>query len=168
MFIVAPVFNGKPQFTQEQRKILDSEFQKREGKEVRIEVYPHFKGRSNNQNRYLFGVVYVYIMACTGYAKDEVHEAMSKKFLPKKHLQFGEDEIEIDGSTANLTTVEFIEYHDNIRRWAAEFLQCDIPDPEGKPYIIDDSSFKPDVGRDADGNIVRFSTGEILATSKEI
>lgn len=168
MFIVAPVLNGKPQMTQEQRKILASEFSKREGKEVRIEVYPHFNGRSNQQNRYLFGCVYVYIMACTGYSKDEVHEAMSKKFLEPKYLQFGDDEIKVDGSTKDLTTVEFIAYHEAIRKWAAEFLQCDIPDPEGQPYMIKDNDFRPDVGRDANGNVVRFSTGEILATPQEL
>lgn len=168
MFIVAPVLNGKPQMSQEQRKILDSEFRKREGKDVRIEVYPHFKGRSNQQNNYLFGVVYVYIMACTGYTKEEVHEAMSKKFLEPKYLQFGDDEIRIDGSTKTLDTVEFITYHEKIRKWAAEFLQCDIPDPEGQPYMIKDSDFKPDVGRDKDGNIVRYSTGEVLATPQEL
>ncbi len=168
MFIVAPVLNGKPQMSAEQRKILDAEFRQHEGKDVRIEIFRHSRGRSNRQNRYLFGVVYVYIMACTGYSKDEVHEAMSHKFLEQKFLQFGEDEIKVDGSTADLTTVEFNAYFEKIRKWAAEFLSCDIPDPEGQPYIMQDSDFKPDVGRDANGNVVRFSTGEILATAKEL
>lgn len=168
MFIVAPVLNGKPQMTADQRKILDSEFRQHEGKDVRIEVFHHTKGRSNRQNRYLFGCVYVYIMACTGYEKDEVHEAMSKKFLEPKHMQFGDDEITIVGSTTDLSTTEFIAYHERIRKWAAEFLHCDIPDPEGQPYMIKDSDFKPDVGRDAHGNIVRFSTGEVLATPQEL
>lgn len=168
MFIVAPVLNGNPQMTPEQKKILSAEFHLHEGKDVRIEVFRHTRGRSNRQNRYLFGVVYVYIMACTGYSKNEVHEAMSKKFLEPKHLQFGEDEIRIDGSTTDLTTVEFIAYHESIRKWAAEFLSCDIPDPEGQPYMIQDSDFRPDVGRDANGNVVRFSTGEILATPQEL
>lgn len=168
MFIVVPILNGKPHMSAEQRKILDSEFRQHEGKDVRIEIYRHVRGRSNRQNRYLFGVVYVYIMACTGYTKQEVHEAMSKKFLEPKHLQFGEEEIEIAVSTTDLSTVEFIAYHDRIRKFAAEFLQCDIPDPEGQPYMVHDPDFKPDVGRDKNGNIVRFSTGEILATYKEL
>lgn len=168
MFIVAPVIDGKPQMTVEQRKILDSEFRQHEGKEVRIEVYRHRKIRSTKQNRYLFGVVYMYIVAVTGYTKNEVHEAMSKKFLEPKYLQFGDDEIKVDGSTTDLTTTEFISYYEDIRRWAAEFLKCDIPDPDGKGYIIQDSDFTPDVGRDANGNIVRFSTGEVLATPQEL
>lgn len=168
MFIVAPVIDGKPKMTSDQAKILASEFRQHEGKDVRIEVYRHRKIRSTKQNRYLFGVVYMYIVAVTGYTKNEVHEAMSKKFLEPKFLDFGGEDIQVDGSTTDLTTTEFIEYHEAIRKWAAEWLHCDIPDPEGQPYTMKDSDFKPDVGRDAHGNVVRFSTGEILATPQEL
>lgn len=168
MFVVAPVFNGKPQFASDQSKMLASEFRKHEGKEIRIEIFRHHKLRSDDQNNYMWGVLYKYIMVETGYSKNEVHALMRSMFADKVHLKIGDKEVEVIPSTSTLTTVEMSEYWERVRKFAAEELSTDIPDPDGKSYKIKDSDFMPDVGRDAAGNIVRFSTGEVLATPQEL
>lgn len=90
--------------------------------------------RSIQQNRYYFGVVLVLISEHTGYSADELHDVLKAKFLPK-HLAFSDgngevkDEFVIGGSTRKLNTVEFGEYMESIRRWAAEDLDVVIPDP---------------------------------------
>jgi len=78
------------------------------------------KNRSCQQNRAYFGIVVKMIADHLGYDKEDMHKALAEKFL-------GVEEVEINGtlyyvgkSTKNLSTVEFNEYTDRIRRWAAE------------------------------------------------
>jgi hypothetical protein len=90
--------------------------------------------RSDNQNRYIWGVVYKLISDFTGYTCEEVHEYYKEKFLSdKKTIQIGAEEIPINvASTTKLSTKEFEEYCENIRRHAAVELQILIPEPNEK------------------------------------
>jgi hypothetical protein len=89
--------------------------------------------RSQAQNRWYWGVIVKAISDSTGYDPLEVHELLKEKFLPKtlalpdKHGVA--DEFVIGGSTAKLNKLEFGEYCEGVRRWAAEALAVDIPDP---------------------------------------
>lgn len=90
--------------------------------------------RSNAQNAYYFGVVIKELVKATGDDPDNIHQYLKTKFNPKNlkivSTQTGEiDEAVIGGSTTQLTTIEFGEYIDAILRWAAQFLNLVIPEP---------------------------------------
>ena len=115
---------------------------------VRIE--PEEKKRTLRQNKYLWGVVYKYLvdndpgyfvneeterlLHVRGIAMNEiVHEFCKAQFLPPVDLGIGGG-LRITKSTAKLNRQEFNDYVENIRRWAAEALQVFIPDPYACGY----------------------------------
>jgi len=83
--------------------------------------------RSSQANRYYRGVVIPMIADYCGYEHDQMHEAIAMMFLPVHS--------EVPGapvtrrSTADLTSAEFADYVDTVRRWAAVELGVNIPDP---------------------------------------
>ena len=103
--------------------------------EVALRVEKRRATRSQQANRYYWGVVVEAVSQHTGYSPDEVHEIFKAKFLPKKvTVADGNGEIQgefvIGGTTTKLNVNEFYDYVEAIRRWAAE-LSIDIPDPVG-------------------------------------
>lgn len=103
--------------------------------EVLITIARHHATRSLQQNRWYWGVIVELLAEHTGYTPDEIHEVLKAKFLPKKiALADGNGEIQgeyvIGGTTTRLNKLEFGEYCEAIRRWAAEELAVVIPDPE--------------------------------------
>jgi hypothetical protein len=92
------------------------------------------KKRSNQQNRYLWGIPYKLLSDHTGYTPDEMHGICKDKFL-KRHFRVAEEEFYIGASTANLSTIEFEEYAENIRRWGAT-LGVNIPLPNENLEIL--------------------------------
>lgn len=81
--------------------------------------------RSDLQNNYYWGVVLEILSKELGYDQDELHEILKYKFL-KIESTLGMEYIR---STTKLTTGEFEEYLEKIKRWAAEFLGINIPNP---------------------------------------
>jgi hypothetical protein len=65
-----------------------------------------------------------------GYTKDEIHDALRKEFLSKIDPATGLTKIK---STTDLSTIEFNEYYAAIQRWASEFLNIYLPDPNEAP-----------------------------------
>ena len=102
--------------------------------EVIVTVECRHATRSLAQNAYLWGVCYALLAEHTGYTPDELHEWAKAKFLPK-HLAFADgngeviDELVIGGSTRKLNKIQFGEFIDAIRQFAAEHLDVVIPDP---------------------------------------
>ena len=92
---------------------------------------PHCKfkwvayARSNPQNKWYRGVVLEMISEETGHDPDDLHELFKYKFNSSEVM--GK---RVGKTTVNLTVKEFTEYVENIRRWAAEFLSMNIPDPD--------------------------------------
>ena len=91
--------------------------------------------RSTSQNNYLWGVVYPVVLnglKNAGYnitASEEVHDLLKYRFL-KKHFENKDGEYIMSvGSTSELTTTEFMEYISNIKSWALEYLNTDVPMP---------------------------------------
>ena len=95
-----------------------------EGKRVEVIVRKETTTRTNQQNRYLWGIVYAIISDNTGYDPEQVHDAMKVKFA-SQHLDNG---LVITERTSKMTTERMTQYIDDIKRWAAEFLGCYIPD----------------------------------------
>jgi hypothetical protein len=67
----------------------------------------------------------------TGYTPEEVHNFMKEKFLTdKKHIIIGGEERDVEeATTTRLTTKQFEEYCENIRRFASTELEVSIPEP---------------------------------------
>jgi len=95
-----------------------------EDKEVEVIVRKLKKERSNEQNRYYWGVVIKLLSEHIGYIDEEMHEALKLKFLRDDSRK-----IPTLRSTTDLTTIEFEEYLEKIRIWAAQELNCYIPLP---------------------------------------
>lgn len=103
--------------------------------DVTIEVKKRKKHRSDLQNRYYFGVVVHLItdrLRELGHEvdKDDTHNFLKGKFLYSELVNEASGEIErIPKKTPDCTTIEFIEYMEDCKRWAAQFLDIYIPDP---------------------------------------
>jgi len=87
------------------------------------------KKRSNQQNRFYWGVIVKMISDETGNSVDETHGYLGLKFriMRDKKLPYVR-------STTDLSTVEFEEHNEEIRRWAVEFLNLNIPLPNEIDY----------------------------------
>jgi hypothetical protein len=95
-----------------------------EGKDVHVSIRKKQKTRSNNQNAFYWGVVIPLLCETTGYTDEEMHEALKMIFLIDKSRK-----IPTLQSTARLTTIEFEDYIEKVRQWAAQELNCVIPLP---------------------------------------
>lgn len=117
------------------RKRFDKEVQTFAGKEVEVIVHRPRSKRSDPQNRYYWaGVVPIVCRGLNdvGYRinEAETHEYLKATFLKDSIVnELTGELLPMIGSTRKLTTVEFMEYIQDIQRWAAEFLGVDIPDP---------------------------------------
>lgn len=116
-----------------------------DGKEVEVIVRRRVKTRSDNQNGYLWSVVYPCVWAGlvgVGYDLEKgdletVHEWCKKEFLPTRKMKKREvknswgEFITLPLSTKQLSTVEFNEYLERIAQFSAEMLGTVIPEPTG-------------------------------------
>ena len=82
------------------------------------------KDRSNNQNRYYWGCVVKIAADHFGYTSQEFHDAMKLMFLKREGL--GPATI---GSTATMSTVEFMDFLAKVQQFCAE-QNLVIPDPQ--------------------------------------
>jgi hypothetical protein len=93
--------------------------------------------RSASQNAYYHGVVVKLISEHTGYSPKETHELLKALHLPRdlasdgrNGVLMGAEQYVLGGSTAKLNKVEFGEFVEAVRRWAAEEIGLAIPDPQ--------------------------------------
>lgn len=86
------------------------------------------KIRSLKANNYYWGVVIRYSCESLGYEQHEanlVHEGFKMKFLSQEHI-IG---LPITRSTATMTSDEFWDYIEVVRRFMSQTFNCVIPDP---------------------------------------
>jgi hypothetical protein len=112
------------------KKKLFGVLKSRKPKVYTIEIKEFRKDRSSLQNRYYWGVVIKELCNHTGYNADEMHELLKAKFNPKELVfkKTGES-IKIGGSTAELDTLDFENYLEQIRIFALSDLDVLIPLP---------------------------------------
>lgn len=84
---------------------------------VLVTVGPLFSARSGQANRFYWGVVIPTLAEHWGYTKDELHDALKWKFLRVDNPDFPMPTVR---STATLTTEEFQEYVNQVRRLGEE------------------------------------------------
>lgn len=105
------------------------------GKDIRIRFTRKYGQRSSPQNRYYWGIVIKEIgirlreLGHQWLEDEDVHTMMKLKFNHEDVVSEEGEVLELPKSTSSLTTVEFMEYIDRIRQWAAGFLSINIPDP---------------------------------------
>lgn len=93
------------------------------------------KRRSLQQNAYLHGVVIPMVyegLRNNGFDEVQDHEdakLIIKALFLKKKMSNGSETIDIIKETSKLTTVEMMEFVDAVIKWAAEYLQIQIPLP---------------------------------------
>lgn len=135
---VATVVNGVVKISN--RAGFDEDMKQFEGKRIQFTVKGYKAQRSNKQNAYYWGCIIPYVqdgLLELGFEKrildqETVHEMLKGKFL-KEDLatdQWNGEFITHVGSTTDLNKLEFSDYIENIRTWAAEYLSINIPDPE--------------------------------------
>jgi hypothetical protein len=107
-----------------------------EGKRIELTVERLTHKRTNNQNKYYWGVVVAEIAKHTGHDPEQVHELLKQKFSPKWRLMEKNNTngmitefSDIPTSTTHLDTIAFVEYTEKCRMWANEFLGLQIPLP---------------------------------------
>lgn len=105
------------------------------GMQVEITIQKKRKARSLLQNAYYHGVI-IPVVQCglldAGYkvGKEETHDFLKSMFLKVEIVNEQTGEIlHSVGSTSKLSTVEAMEYFQQITIWAAEFLNVEIPAP---------------------------------------
>ena len=91
--------------------------------------------RSFEAQKYYFGVVLKLLSEHTGHSVDELHEWAKARFIPRyvsicDRNGVVKDDLVVGGTTTTLTTAQFFEYVEEIRKFAAEELDVAIPDPD--------------------------------------
>ena len=100
------------------------------GNECEIDLRKRRSKRSDEQNKYWWGVVVTLLAEHCGYTRDEMHDALKVKFLGAEDMSKGLVRV---GSTTKLTTLEFADLTERVMLWAAEELGVVIPSPEREP-----------------------------------
>lgn len=97
------------------------------GHEVEVVVRKPKRQRSSQANRWYWGCILAMVGEYCGYEPEDAHSAMKWLFLRRPADVVGAPDTV--RSTASLSTEEFSDYCERIRRWAATELGLDIPDP---------------------------------------
>lgn len=99
-------------------------------------VTPNRKTRSNQQNAYLWGVVYPAVLLGLKDAgweithEEQVHEYCKQAFAAREVINKDTGEVlSLPSSTARMQTTEFNVYVDKIKAFALEYLNVTIPEP---------------------------------------
>jgi hypothetical protein len=119
------------------RRAFDQQVaQLKETWELEVIVQRLRAARSMNQNRWYWSQVVGLVSQYTGSTPDDIHAIYKAKFLPRiitvPNIRTGEvvAEFTLGGSTRTMNTLEFSQYCESIREWAADTLGVIIPDPE--------------------------------------
>lgn len=135
------IINGK--LTLNNQKAFIKDLALLNGLEVMVTVEKKKKKRSNPQNRYYHGCVIPSIkhaMEAKGFfvqSSEIVHELMKVKFLKGEIINVATGEIiETIGSTTKLNTLDFENYLEQVRAWAASYLDCIVPLPNESAEIF--------------------------------
>ena len=102
-----------------------------------LSITKHRRGRSLNQNEYLWGCAYPILLDAlldAGWeftSLEQVHEFFKKLMAQEALVNYETGEIiEIPRSTATMDTQQFSAYIDKLREYAEEFLNVTIPEPD--------------------------------------
>lgn len=99
------------------------------GRSVEILIHRKKKHRSVQQNRYYWLIVTM-LSEHTGFTREELHQILKQRFLKTEKVHEDTGAIyEYTRSTTELTTIEYEDYLESVRRFAAEDFQMTLPLP---------------------------------------
>jgi len=107
----------------------------KDGERVKITIEKVYSKRSGQQNKYYWGVVVAVLLFEVNnqgneMSRDELHEELLKKFAPKKEIKNKNGEFfEVPMRSKEMNKSQMSDFTNDVRRWAAEFWSCNIPDP---------------------------------------
>lgn len=136
--IISSVVNGN---LKRNRILITNAIKSFEGKNITITIERLKKKRSNNQNSYYWGVVMPILQSglydATGETRsiESIHYQIVLPLLsPKREIINKESgEVIVESMTSSeMTTTEFCEFIIEIQRWAMDFLNVEIPDPNSE------------------------------------
>lgn len=128
VIVKGAVNRGK--FTPVNPAMFKQAFEQFEGKECEVVVQDVKKGRSSQQNRYMWGVVYKMIAEEVGDTTQNIHMQLCAMLAPPKVVSNGiMKDVVVQGHTSYMSTVELEDYLVSVRVWALDFLQLSIPLP---------------------------------------
>ena len=130
----AKIVNGQTEFVNPQytKHFLRVNF---EGKEVSVLYSLKHNKRSDKQNR-LYWLYLTIIADETGNSPDDLHRVFKGMFLPRKFVTLRNKEIQLSGSTTELSKGEFVEYLMKIQAEAGT-MGIELPDPNNyDPAIL--------------------------------
>lgn len=121
-------------FIEERRRFDEAVSRLDDRWDYEIAVRRLYANRSQQANRFYWGVVVAVLSEYTGFTPDEMHDWLKMKFIPKKlAVCDGNGEVQgefvMGGSTRKMNTAQFTDYIETIRAWAASELDVQIPDP---------------------------------------
>ena len=91
--------------------------------------------RSDQQNRYYWGVVLKIVADETGHTREELHEILkSISMVTKTCIQLNGEVYGVVRSTTSLNTKEMEDYLSECRQWASQKLGCYVPLPNEVEY----------------------------------
>ena len=101
------------------------------GKIYLMEIKPKEKLDSDPMRRYFFGVVMAMIADETGHSVETIHNHFKRQLLGAKIDEHGIEELpSVFSKESEMPISAKQEYIAEIRRWAWDFLNLAIPDPE--------------------------------------
>jgi hypothetical protein len=134
-----PIFSGN--IVENKLKLFDHERKAisrwistfKNGTKIDIVIRKHTKKRTNDQNKYYWGIVIPILADYFGYdTAEDVHADLKLKFNPIQS-KIDPDKT-IGGTTTKLSTVDFYSaddsYVERICRWASEEFSIYIPPPQ--------------------------------------
>lgn len=123
--------------------------EKFKGQRIEITIRKKKKHRSNEQNRYYWGVVVPHILDAfieLGNDLQEgnpehlqlIHDFLKRRCLPARQVCDAHGvEVELTPSTTDLSTTEMMEYIERVCLFAAESLNVAIPQPNEQTRIFE-------------------------------
>lgn len=114
----------------------------KDGDRLKITIEKIYSKRSNQQNRYYFGVILPILLneineQGNEETKESLHELLINRFAKKKQIHNKDGEvIETSQRTQHMNKSEFSDYTFDVCRWAAEFWSCEIPEPNTQTKLF--------------------------------
>jgi hypothetical protein len=117
------------------RAKFDEDIKRFSGKDIELLVQKKKAYRSSPQNRYYWGIIVELVMQGMNHVGNEMNKQETHEFI-KANFNYKEIVNEETGevfratlSTSELNKSEFSEMTEKIKRFAAEYLNVEIPDP---------------------------------------
>ena len=142
------VTDGKLKLVHQER--FKKELKTFEGCTVTLTVHKKKNKRSNAQNAYYWGVVVPLVQEGVRdmgdkLTADQIHEMLKRECLKGELINKNTGQVvNFARSTTGITTTEFMDFIEDIQRFAAEFLGIEIPDPREILGEDEANQLKPD------------------------